>query len=81
MMHLNELFGHECLNKNQIVDVFKMATPVCSRLHFDLIKHFTQKPFIFKNNVFAFLTPPPPPPPPPQKKKKKKNEEEKRKLF
>ena len=36
----------------------KVARPVCSRLHFDLRKHFTQKPFIFKNVVvvfFAFL--------------------------
>ena len=35
---------------------FKVASPVCSRLHFNLIKHFTQKTFIFKNVVFAFLT-------------------------
>ena len=35
----------------------KAARPVCSRLHFDLRKHFTQKPFIFKNVVFlAFFT-------------------------
>ena len=33
-------------------DVFKMARPVCSRLHFNLIKDFTQKTFIFKNVVF-----------------------------
>ena len=38
--------------KNQMFDVFKVARPVCSRLHFDLSKHFTQKPFIFKNVVF-----------------------------
>ena len=31
---------------------FKMARPVCSRLYFNLIKHFTQKAFIFKNDVF-----------------------------
>ena len=39
-----------------MVDVFfKMASPVCSRLHFDLIKHFTQKPYIFKNVFFFFF--------------------------
>ena len=38
-----------------VVVFFKMATPVCSRLHFDLIKHFTQKPFIFKNVVFCIF--------------------------
>ena len=32
---------------------FKMARPVSSRLHFNLIKYFTQKTFIFKN-VFFF---------------------------
>ena len=30
---------------------FKMARPVCSRLHFNLIKPFTKKTFIFKNVV------------------------------
>ena len=50
--------------KNLLFDV-KVARPVCSRLHFDLRKYFTQKPFIFKNVVFfAFFT-------------KKKNEKEK----
>ena len=34
---------------------FKVARPVCSRLHFDLRKHFTQKPFIFKNVVFCIF--------------------------
>ena len=29
---------------------------MCSRLHFDLRKHFTQKPFIFKNVVFGIFT-------------------------
>ena len=43
--------------KNEMFDVFfKMAKPVCSRLHFNLIKHFTQKTFIFKNDVFCILT-------------------------
>ena len=37
-------------------DVLKMARPVFSRLHFDIIKYFSQKPFIFKNVIFAFLT-------------------------
>ena len=41
--------------KIQMFDVFKMARPVCSRLHFNLIKHFTQKTFIFKNVVFCFF--------------------------
>ena len=31
---------------------FKMARLVCSRLHFNLIKHFTKKTIIFKNVVF-----------------------------
>ena len=34
---------------------FKMARPVCSRLHFNLVKHFTQKTFIFKNVVFCIF--------------------------
>ena len=34
---------------------FKMARPVCSRLHFNLIKHFTQRTFIFKNVVFCIF--------------------------
>ena len=41
--------------QQQILHVFKVARPVCSRLHFDLRKHFTQKPFIFKNVVVVFL--------------------------
>ena len=41
--------------KDQMFDVFKVPRPVCSRLHFDLRKHFTQKPFIFKNFLFHFL--------------------------
>ena len=43
--------------KNQILMFFKVARLVCSRLHFDLRKHLTQKPFIFKNVVcfFAFF--------------------------
>ena len=36
---------------------FKVARPVCSRLHFDLRKHFTPKPFIFKNVVFCIFLP------------------------
>ena len=40
--------------KIEMFDVFKMARLVCSRLHFNLIKYFTQKTFIFKN-VFFFL--------------------------
>ena len=32
--------------KIQMFDVFKMARPVCSRLHFNLIKQFTQKTVI-----------------------------------
>ena len=31
---------------------FKVARPVCSHLHFDLRKHFTEKTFIFKNVDF-----------------------------
>ena len=45
--------------KNQMFDVLKVARPICSRLHFDLSKQFTHKPFIFKNVVclfFAFFT-------------------------
>ena len=40
--------------KIEMFDVFKMARPVCSRLHFNLLKHFTQKTFNFKN-VVLFL--------------------------
>ena len=29
--------------KDQMFDVFKVPRPVCSRLHFDLRKYFTQK--------------------------------------
>ena len=36
------------------LDFFKMARPVCSRLHFYLISYFTKKTFIFKTVVFAF---------------------------
>ena len=39
--------------KYQMFDVFKVPRPVCSRLHFDLRKHFTQKLLIFKN-FFSF---------------------------
>ena len=39
--------------KIQMFDVFKMAGPVCSRLHLNLINHYTQKTFIFKNVVFS----------------------------
>ena len=35
---------------------FKVPRPVCSRLHFDLRKHFTQKLLIFKNFFFSFFT-------------------------
>ena len=42
--------------KIQMFDDFKMTRPVCSRLHFNLIKYLTQKTFIFKNVDFAFLT-------------------------
>ena len=42
--------------KIELFDFFKVARPVCSRLHFNLIKHFTQKTFIFKNVVFCILT-------------------------
>ena len=38
--------------KIQMFDFFKMGRQVCSRLHFNLIKHFTRKTFIFKNVVF-----------------------------
>ena len=41
--------------KIEMFDVFKMAGPVCSRLHFNLIKHFTQKTFIYKNVVFCIF--------------------------
>ena len=34
---------------------FKTARPVCSPLHFNLLKYLTQKPCIFKNVAFAFL--------------------------
>ena len=39
--------------KREMFDVFKMARQVCMPLHFNLIKHFTKKSFIFKN-VFFF---------------------------
>ena len=42
--------------KDQMFDVFKVPRPVCSRLHFDLRKQFTQKLIIFKNFVvFIFI--------------------------
>ena len=41
--------------KNQMFDVFKLARPVCSRLHFNLIQPVTQNPFIFKNVVFVLF--------------------------
>ena len=42
------------VRKIEMFDVFfKMAKPVCRRLHFNLIKHFTQKTFIFKNVGFS----------------------------
>ena len=44
---------------------FSVARPVLSRLHFDLIKYFTQKAFIFKNVAFCIFN-----------KKKNKEEEE-----
>ena len=45
------------LKKMKCLMIFKMARPVCGRLHFNLIKHFTKKTFILKNAVsFAFLT-------------------------
>ena len=45
-----------CLKKIKCLLFFKVARPVCSRLHFDFRKHFTQKPFIFENVFFfAFL--------------------------
>ena len=50
-----KLHKKTCRLKNQMFDVFKVARPVCSRMHFDLRKHFTQKPFIFKNVVVFFL--------------------------
>ena len=55
----NAIFEN-CINnlsfeKNEMFDVFKMARPVCSRLHFNLIKHFTKKTFIFKNVVFCIF--------------------------
>ena len=42
---------------NQMFDVFKVARPVCSRLHFDLREHFTKKTNIYlqKRCFFAFL--------------------------
>ena len=43
------------LKKIKCLMFFKVARPVCSRLHFDLGKHFTQKTFIFKNVVFCIL--------------------------
>ena len=42
--------------KIQMLDVFKMARPVCSRLHFYLISHFTKKKLSSKTLCFAFLT-------------------------
>ena len=43
------------LKKIKCLMFFKVARPVCSRLHFDLRKHFTQKQFILKNVVcFVF---------------------------
>ena len=41
--------------KNQMFDVFKVARPVCSSLHFDLGKHFIQKPFTFKTLLLLFV--------------------------
>ena len=35
---------------------FMVARPVCIRLYFDLIKHFTPKPFISRNVDFCILT-------------------------
>ena len=33
-----------------------MARPVCRRLHFNLIKHFTENHLASKTLVFAYLT-------------------------
>ena len=41
--------------KKKMFDVFKMARQVCRRLHFNLIKYFTKKSFIFKNVLFFFF--------------------------
>ena len=46
--------------ENQIFEClmfFTMARPVCIRLYFDLIKHFSQKPFIFRNVLFLHFQP------------------------
>ena len=40
--------------KNQMFDVFTMARPVCIRLYFDLIKHFTPKPYVQKRCFLHF---------------------------
>ena len=43
------------LSFEKIEMFFKMARLVCSRLHFNWIKHFPQKTFIFKNVVFCIF--------------------------
>ena len=45
------------LKKIKCLMIFKVARPVCSRLHFDLRKHFTQKSFIFKTFFFLHFLP------------------------
>ena len=44
------------LKKNQKFDFFGMARPVCSHLHFVLIKHLLKKHLSSKTLFFAFLT-------------------------
>ena len=41
--------------KIEMFDVFKMARPVLMLEHFNLIKYFTKKTFIFKNVVFCIF--------------------------
>ena len=53
----NAIFEN-CINNmsfEKCLMLFKMARPVRSRLHFNLIKHFTQQTFIFKNVVFCIF--------------------------
>ena len=37
---------------SQKFEVFRMARPVCSRLHFDLIKYFTKKNIYLQKRCF-----------------------------
>ena len=55
---VNVIFGNCIKNmsfeKNQMFDVFKVARPVCSRLHFDLRKHLLKNHLSSKTLCFFF---------------------------